>query len=236
MDLERLAQNLKDVQGRIAEAAHRAGRELAEITLIGVTKSVDAETTNALINLGVGDIAENRQQSAAEKLPNVAALKEEARPMLHFIGPLQRNKVKRVLAQFDVIHSVDSVRLAAEISKRGEELQKAVGVFVQVNVAGEDQKGGFEPNELTESLREILSLPRLHVWGLMCMAPYDDDPETARPHFRRLAELSRELIAGGHMPYSASRLSMGMSGDFEVAIEEGATHVRVGSALFEGLR
>lgn len=229
MDCERLAANLKDVQRRIAAA----GRD---VTLIAVTKSVDAETTQALTELGVTDIAENRQQTAADKLPHVPALKEEGRPTLHFIGPLQRNKVKRVLEQFDVIHSVDSVKLAQEISKRAEELQRTAGIFVQVNVAGEAQKGGFEPGELSESLKEILRLPHLHVWGLMCMAPYDDDPEAARPHFKRLAELSREMIAGGHMPEGANRLSMGMSGDFEVAIEEGATHVRVGSALFEGLR
>lgn len=228
MDRQRLSKNLHEVRRRIAGAAR--GRD---ITLIAVTKSVDAETTQALIELGVTDIAENRQQTAAEKLPRVAALQTENRPTLHFIGPLQRNKVKRVLEQFDVIQSVDSVKLAQEISKRAEELQRTAGIFVQVNVAGEAQKGGFEPGDLTESLKEILGLPRLHLWGLMCMAPYDDDPEAARPHFKSLAELSREMIAGGHMPAGASRLSMGMSGDFEVAIEEGATHVRVGSALFE---
>lgn len=228
MDRQRLSKNLHEVRRRIAGAAR--GRD---ITLIAVTKSVDAETTQALIELGITDIAENRQQTAAEKLPRVAALQTENRPTLHFIGPLQRNKVKRVLEQFDVIHSVDSVKLAQEISKRAEELQRTAGIFVQVNVAGEAQKGGFEPGELTESLKEILGLPRLYLWGLMCMAPYDDDPEAARPHFKSLAELSREMIAGGHMPAGASRLSMGMSGDFEVAIEEGATHVRVGSALFE---
>lgn len=228
MNRERLAANLKDVQRRISAA----GRE---VTLIAVTKSVDAETTQALIDLGVTDIAENRQQTAAEKLPNVPALKEERRPTLHFIGPLQRNKVKRVLEQFDVIHSVDSVKLAQEISKRAEELQRTIGIFVQVNVGGEEQKGGFEPDELTDSLTVILSLPRLHIWGLMCMAPYDEDPELARPHFKRLADLSRQMIEGKNMPGGANRLSMGMSGDFEVAIQEGATHVRVGSALFEGL-
>ncbi|MBZ0137010.1 MAG: YggS family pyridoxal phosphate-dependent enzyme [Planctomycetes bacterium] len=233
MDRQRLAQNLKDVQHRIAETARKAGREPADVTLIGVTKSVDAGTTQALIELGVTDIAENRQQSAAGKLPDVHALSSKRRPTLHFIGPLQRNKVKRVLEWFDVIHSVDSVKLATEISNRANELQRTVGVFVQVNVALEPQKGGLEPADLSDALEEILRLPRLHLWGLMCMAPYDDDPETARPHFKRLAALSRELIEGGHMPAGAGRLSMGMSGDFEVAIEEGATHVRVGSALFE---
>ncbi|MCA8911763.1 MAG: YggS family pyridoxal phosphate-dependent enzyme [Planctomycetes bacterium] len=232
MDAEILKRNLDGIRRRIAAAAARADRDPADVTLIAVTKSVDAETTQALIDLGVTDIAENRQQSAAEKLPQLSRLDRVTK---HFIGPLQRNKVKRVLELFDVIHSVDSVKVAREISKRAEEPQRTAGIFVQVNVAGEAQKGGFEPDELGDSLKEILTLPRVHLWGLMCMAPYDDDPEAARPHFRRLAALSREMIEGSRMTQGAARLSMGMSGDFEVAIEEGATHVRVGSALFEGL-
>ena len=211
MNREILKTNLLAVQARIAKAATRAGRNPSDVTLIAVTKTVDAETTQAVIELGVQHIAENR----------------------HFIGPLQRNKVRRVLETFDVIHSVDSPRLATEISKRAVELKRTAGVFVQVNVAGEEQKGGIEPDAMKDSMKEILRLPNLHVWGVMCMAPYSDDPEAARPHFKRLAALSRALIEGSNMPAGANRLSMGMSGDFEVAIEEGATHVRVGSALFE---
>jgi len=235
MDPARLNTNLLNTRRRIESAALRARRDPDVVTLIAVTKTVNAETTQRIIELGVTDIAENRQQSAAEKLPEVPALKEARRPTLHFIGPLQRNKIKRILEQFDVIHSVDSVKLAQEISKRAVELSRTAGIFVQVNIAGEEQKGGFAPGEVRDSLKEILRLPRVHLWGLMCMAPYDIDPETARPHFKALAALSRELIAGRHLPEGANRLSMGMSGDFEVAIEEGATHVRVGSALFEGL-
>jgi PLP dependent protein len=233
MDRARLNTNLLNSRRRIELAAGRASRDPGAVTLIAVTKSVDAKTTQAVIELGVTDIAENRQQSAAEKLPKVPGVHGPGRPRLHFIGPLQRNKVRRVLEQFDVIHSVDSVRLASEISKRAGEMARTAGIFVQVNVAGEAQKGGLEPGRLSDSLKEILGLPNLRVLGLMCMAPYADDPEAARPCFRRLAELSRELIAGGVLPEDASALSMGMSGDFEVAIEEGATHVRVGSALFE---
>lgn len=228
MDRERLKRSLAAVTSRIEAAARRAGRDPAGVTLIAVTKTVDAATTQALIELGVHDIAENRQQSAAEKLPLIPALNGPQRPTLHFIGPLQRNKVKRVLEQFDVLHSVESVKLAAEVSKRALELGRTAAIFVQVNVAGEAQKGGFAPDELSDSLKEIMSLQALHVLGLMCMAPYSDEPEAARPHFKRLASLSRELL-----PPEAHALSMGMSGDFEVAIEEGATHVRVGSALFE---
>lgn len=232
MDAEILNRNLAAVRARMMAAAGKAGRDPDGVTLIAVTKSVDAETTQAVIDLGLTDIAENRQQSAAEKLPGLTGLNRVTK---HFIGPLQRNKVKRVLEWFDVIHSVDSVRLASEISSRATEMQRTAGVFVQVNMALEPQKGGFEPDEVTDSLREILTLPRVHIWGLMCMAPYSDDPEAARPHFKRLAALSRDLIEGRNMPEAANRLSMGMSGDFEVAIEEGATHIRVGSALFEGL-
>lgn len=232
MDVEILRQNLKAVRTRMADAAAKVGRSVEDIRLIAVTKSVDAATTQAMIDLGLKDIAENRQQAAAEKLPQLSNLDGVTK---HYIGPLQRNKVKRVLELFDVIHSVDSVKLAQEISNRATELQRTAGIFVQVNMALEPQKGGFEPDEVRDCLKEILSLPRLHLWGLMCMAPYDEDPETARPHFRRLAMLSRELVETQAMPAGASRLSMGMSGDFEVAIEEGATHIRVGSALFEGL-
>jgi PLP dependent protein len=225
MDRARLLNNLEAVRARIRQAAARAGRDPAAVTLIGVTKSVDAPTIQMLIELGVNDVAENRQQDAADKLPKVQGLQVTDRPKLHFIGPLQRNKVKRVVEQFDVIHSVDSVRLAEEISKRAVEQKRTPGVFIEVNVAGEAQKAGLAPGEVGDSLQQILRLPSLRVLGLMCMAPYSDDPQAARPHFKRLAELARELSLPG--------LSMGMSGDFEVAIEEGATHVRVGTALFQ---
>jgi pyridoxal phosphate enzyme (YggS family) len=227
-----LAANLSRVRERIAEACNRAGRAPADVSLIAVTKSVDAATVQGLIELGADHLAENRQQVAAEKFPQVPGLRAPRRPTLHFIGSLQRNKVKRVLEWFDVIHSVDSFKLAQEISKRAEELGRTVGIFVEINVAGEDQKQGLPPGQAAAIIREILTLPRLHLWGLMCMAPYADNPEHARPHFQALAALSRDLLSAGAMPPDANRLSMGMSGDFEVAIEEGATHVRVGSALF----
>lgn len=215
-----LAGNLETVRRRIAAAANRAGRASGDVTLIAVTKSVDAAVTAGLIGLGVAEIAENRQQAAAAKFPNVPGITGVRR---HFIGPLQRNKVKRVLELFDCIHSVESLKLADEISKRAVEAGKVVDVFVEVNVSRESNKGGFEPDSVAAALPEIRGLPGLNVLGLMCMAPYDDDPEAARPHFKALAAHA----------WPGAALSMGMSGDFEVAIEEGATHVRVGSALFE---
>jgi pyridoxal phosphate enzyme (YggS family) len=149
---------------------------------------------------------------------------------------LQRNKVRRVLELFDVIHSVDSLKLAQEIEKRAIELgRKEVPVFLEVNVAAEPQKHGFAPEDLVTALQNIvLHCPRLHLLGLMCMAPHLDNPESARPHFRKLRQLASVPINCG-VAQPLPGLSMGMSGDFEAAIEEGATHVRVGTALFEGL-
>lgn len=227
-----LAANLKRVRDRMAHACLRTGRGRGDVTLIAVTKSVDAATTQAIIDAGVRHIAENRQQDADEKLPSVPALQHSKRPLLHFIGPLQRNKVKRVLARFDVIHSVDSLELAQEIGKRCAEIGREVGVFIEVNVAGEAQKHGFDPGN-TQDIRKVREIKGVHVLGLMCMAPYSDNPESARPCFKALAELSRKWRESGVLPVTADHLSMGMSGDFEVAIEEGATHIRVGSALFE---
>lgn len=219
--------NLQTIRRRVAQACERAGRAPDSVTLIAVTKSVDAAALQALLDLGVLDVAENRQQAAAAKLPQVANL---ARARLHFIGPLQRNKVKRVLELFHVIHSVDSLKLAQEISSRAG---RDADIFIEINVAGEAQKQGLPPEQAEAVIREIAKLPRLRLRGLMCMAPYGDDPQAARPYFRRLADLSRQLIQAGALPADADQLSMGMSGDFETAIEEGATHVRVGSALFE---
>jgi len=230
-----LLHNLAAVRTRIAAACARAGRQPQSVTLIGVTKSVNAETTDTLIRLGVGDIGENRLQDATEKFARMAS-PDTHRVTRHFIGPLQRNKVKRVLELFEVIHSVDSIKLAEEIERRAIELGRAeVQVFAQVNIGAEAQKQGFAPDELVTALQHCAAhFSRVKVIGLMCMAPHLDDPQAARPYFKRMRELVRVPINCGlaqELPY----ISMGMSGDFEVAIEEGATHVRVGSALFEGL-
>ena len=234
---ELLEQNLKRVTDRIARAAESAGRDSASITLVAVTKSVDAETIQALIELGVRDIAENRQQTAADKLRLVPGLQGPGRTTCHFIGPLQRNKAKRVIEMFDVIHSVDSLRLAKELDRRAGELDRRVKVFFEVNVTGEAEKHGLSPAETEGVVAAAGELSHLESLGLMCMAPYATDPEAARPYFKQLAELASDLRARGVCGGSArslafDKLSMGMSGDFEVAIACGATHVRVGSALF----
>ena len=222
-----LQHNLRQVQARIEAAAKRAKRAAGSVTLIAVTKTVEAPVIQQLLQLGVRNIAENRQQTAAAKLPLLADALAEFRPRLHFIGPLQRNKVKRVVQDFDCIHSVDSVKLAREISTRAIECGRLIDVFVEVNVSGEPQKSGFAPADLASALAEIRTMPALRITGLMTMAPLLENPQAARPHFRELARL-----CAGLCKESERWLSMGMSGDFEVAIEEGATHVRVGSALF----
>ena len=228
--METIARNLAAVRKRIAAACARAGRDPGAVTLIGVTKGVDAAITDALIAQGVRDIGENRQQDAAVKF---AAMDKLAGVTRHFIGPLQRNKVKRVLELFDVIHSVDSLKLAEEIEKRAVELgRKEVPVFLEVNVAAEPQKHGFAPDELPAALQQcVVQFSRVKVIGLMCMAPHLDEPQSARPHFRRLRELARVPISCG-VGHELPALSMGMSGDFETAIRLGATHVRVGTAIF----
>ncbi len=222
-----LRHNLQQALARIEAAAKRAHRAADSVTLVAVTKTVEAPVIAQLLQLGVRDIAENRQQTAAAKLPLLADALREFRPRLHFIGPLQRNKVKRVVQDFDCIHSVDSVKLALEISHRALECGRVIDVFIEVNVSGEPQKSGLAPAEVAAALAEIRALPALRIQGLMTMAPLLESPEAARPHFRELARLST-----AHCGEGERGLSMGMSGDFEVAIEEGATHVRVGSALY----
>jgi pyridoxal phosphate enzyme (YggS family) len=230
--LDRLADNYQALCNRAARACERTGRNPADITFIAVTKSVDAETTEAVCKLDVKQIAENRQQAATDKLPDVPSLHKPDRPVLVFIGPLQRNKARKVMEQFDEIQSVDNLKLADAIQRIAEEEARDYPVWIQFNVAAEGQKGGFPVADADAIAAHFASQPNLIVKGLMCMAPYGSDPEAARPYFKQLAELSSRLIADGKLPATASGLSMGMSGDFEVAIEEGATHIRVGSAMF----
>ena len=211
-DLKRLERNLADVRGRIRAACGRAGRDPASVTLVVVTKSIPGELIGQLSQFGVADVGENRPLEARER---VGGHREYRR---HMIGHLQTNKVARTLDWADVIHSVDRTRLLGELARHN----KKPPVFVQVNVSGEASKGGFPPPELGAALGEARR--HLEVLGLMTMAPEGAD---ARPHFRRLAELAREAGLPG--------LSMGMSQDFEAAIEEGATHVRVGTAIFDGV-
>jgi PLP dependent protein len=219
-----LRQNLARVEQRIAAACQRSGRNPVDVTLVAVTKYANPGWIAPLVSLGVRDLGENRPQQLLER----AAALPDAR--WHLIGQLQRNKVRSVLPHTVLIHSVDSLRLLQRISDIAGELNRTAQVLLQVNVSGEGSKQGFPPDDLRRDWPACRSLPHVQIDGLMTMAPLDDDAEIARPSFRGLREL-RDELGREALP----TLSMGMSHDMETAIEEGATLVRVGSALFEGL-
>lgn len=208
------------------EAAIRAGRNPEEITLVAVTKGVDAARIEEVLELGIQDIGENRIQEAEAKLPQI---KRPCRR--HLIGTLQRNKVSKALKHFDLIHSVDRIPLIERIAQCAGD-QQTVDILLQVNVSGEASKHGVAPDELEVLAEAAAQHPNVRVLGLMTMAPLFENPELARPTFAGLRELGARLNELRLPNVTCQILSMGMSGDFEVAIEEGATHVRVGSAIF----
>ena len=214
-----IAENLAQVRERIAAACRRAGRSPDEVTLVGVSKGFPAEAVAEACDAGLRDLGENRVQEAAAKIEALAATGR--RPHWHLIGHLQTNKAKTAAGLFAIIHSVDSVRLAQALSRRAQE---PVPILLEVDAAQEAGKFGLAPQELVAALRDIAPLPNMDVRGLMTMAPLTDEPESVRPVFRCLRELRHAL--------GLRELSMGMTGDFEVAIEEGATMVRIGRAIF----
>lgn len=220
-----VAANLADIRGRIEAAARRAGRDPAAVTLVGVSKTVEPERIRAALDAGLTHLGENRVQEAVEKM---IALSDRA-PTWHLIGHLQRNKARRAVELFDRIETVDSLRLAEALERGAEEIGRDLRVFVEVNIAEEPQKSGVAPGEAAALVDAIDALPWLTVTGLMAIPPRDEDPERSRPHFARLRRLHEELRTGRP---ALHHLSMGMSADFEVAVEEGATEVRVGRALF----
>ncbi|MFD2170796.1 YggS family pyridoxal phosphate-dependent enzyme [Tumebacillus lipolyticus] len=221
-------QRLAELKERIAQACARVGRDPQEVTVVAVTKYVGVEETKSLIEAGQYDLGENRIQVAAPKLE---AIPETAGVRWHFIGQLQTNKVKEVLGRFFMIHSLDRPSLAQEIDKRALAAGLTVPCLIQVNVSGEESKGGFSPAELADFLLVAREMLGIEVRGLMTMAPIASDGEAVRSVFRQLRELRDDLLTRGILPPTAKELSMGMSGDYEVAVEEGATIVRIGSAL-----
>ena len=218
--------NLAAVQERIAVAARRAGRREDSVLLVGVSKTVDAERVRAAIAAGVPALGENRVQEAREKI----AILGRPRPW-HLIGHLQTNKVKDALESFDLIHSVDRLPLAEALSRRAAEAGRRADVLVQVNVGEEPQKGGLRADELRGALETMAGLPGLRLRGLMTIPPLPHEPEDSRPYYKEMRRLLDEARRWGHAP-DLTELSMGMSGDFEVGVEEGATIVRVGTAIF----
>lgn len=241
-----IARNLDRVRKHIAAAAERAGRKVEEITLVAISKTFPAQSIREACNAGVRHFGENRVQEWESKRPSL----EDLPATWHLVGHLQSNKAARAAQLFHTIDSVDSLHLARKI----EDAQKAAArvqpvgaagagsenrrlpVLIQVHLGGEESKSGVEEADLFSVAQAILELPHLELRGLMCLPPYAEDPEQARPYFRRLRELQedlrRRLRGSHHLEATLPELSMGMSHDFEVAIEEGATQVRLGTALF----
>jgi pyridoxal phosphate enzyme (YggS family) len=220
-----LAANLNTLRQRMAAACARAGRDPASVELVAVTKSQPPEVVNAAAELGLSLFGENRVQEAKAKAPQCSG-----RLRWHMIGHLQTNKARDAVHLFEMIHSVDSLRLAQEIEKWAERVGRTMPVLLEVNVAGESSKFGYRSEQLLRELPAVNGLRRLEVQGLMTMAPWTPEPEKVRPIFRQLRQLKGECekVLGVTLPH----LSMGMTSDFEVAIEEGATLARIGTALF----
>lgn len=237
--------HLRDVQRRIAEAAGRAGRDPAEITLVAVTKMFTVAHIQAAYELGVRHFGENRVREAEEKIPIVNQWVEEKHTLSpltwHMVGHLQSRKAKDAIQLFDIIHSVDTLKLAKRLDRLCRREDKIMPILLEANVSGEESKYGFALERWAEDekqrgrffaiVEEMLALPQVEVQGLMTMAPIVADPEEARPYFRRLRRL-RDALAERFPGEYWRHVSMGMTDDFEVAIEEGATIVRIGRAIF----
>jgi len=221
-----IARNLEAVRQRIASAARRAGRDPEAVTLVGVSKTVPVERVREAIDAGLLDLGENRVQEAREKAPSLPA---EVR--WHLVGHLQSNKAAHAARLFKVVHSVDSVEILGKLDQAASKEGRRIDALVQVDLAGEATKFGIEEGRIDEVLDAAASSGSLAARGLMNLPPYDPDPEKVRPYFRRLRRLLEEARAR-HPGLALDRLSMGMTEDFEVAVEEGSTLVRVGRALF----
>ncbi|MBD3179594.1 MAG: YggS family pyridoxal phosphate-dependent enzyme [Candidatus Latescibacteria bacterium] len=222
-----LEENLKSVRERISEAAERADRDLSEIRIVAITKTHPPETVDQAVSAGLEDVGENKVQEFLDKSEDV---RQACR--WHFVGHLQRNKVKNVVGRFQLIHSLDSLRLAREINKRGLREERVTDLLVQVNTSGEDSKYGIAPEEAAGFCEKVSGMEGIRVRGLMTMAPWVDDPGVLRESFSRLRELRDEIRGRDIANISMEHLSMGMSDDFEYAVEEGATILRLGRVLF----
>lgn len=224
---EQLQVNIEQVRAAIAQSAERVGRNPADVTLVAVSKTMPVELVQMAYNLGVTDFGENRVQEALPKIETFHP--QDAR--WHMIGHVQSNKAKRVAGPFALVQSVDSLRLAEALNRHASEVGRRLPVLLQVNVVGEASKEGVSLDEAVELARQVVALPSLSVEGLMTIAPLVENSEDARPVFRQL-RLLRERLRDEAPQSTWQHLSMGMTGDYRVAIEEGATIVRVGRAIF----
>ncbi len=222
-----IAENLRAVRDRIASAAKRAFRDPASIRLVVVTKTIDVDRIREAVAVGATVLGENRVQEAKEKIEKLGPVAS-----WHLIGRLQTNKAKYAVKLFELVHSVDTLELARELDKQAAKIGKVQNVLVEVSIAGEASKAGVGVKGTSDLIREAAKLRNISITGLMTMPPYSENPEDARPYFRNLRDLSQAITKENIPGVSMNELSMGMSGDFEVAIEEGATMVRIGTAIF----
>ncbi len=227
--MSNISNNLEQVRNKISNAINKAGRNSDDVTLIAVSKTKPVSMIMEAYEEGCRDFGENKVQEILEKIDLMPA---DSR--FHMIGHLQRNKVKYIIDKVVMIHSVDSLRLAEEISKEALKKQVEMDILIEVNVADEDTKFGVSCEETMELIRNISVLPAIHVKGLMTIAPYVENQEENRVHFAKLRQLAVDIMRENIDNVKVDILSMGMTGDYEVAIEEGATHVRVGTGIFGG--
>jgi len=221
-----ISSNIDVIKQRIAEAVKRAGRDPLAVKLMAVTKTVETERIGTAIEAGLTLLGENYVQEAKDKIAIIGNAAQ-----WHMIGHLQTNKAKYAVNLFDCVHSVDRLELAQELDKRAGQISRKLNILIEVN-SGEESKSGIEKERALELVRQVALLPNLVVRGLMTMAPYSDNPENSRPYFSALRELRDDINRAGIASISMEELSMGMTDDFEVAIEEGATIIRVGRAIF----
>lgn len=226
LSAEEFDRNYKDVLDRLYAAAEKSGRSAEDITLLAATKTVDADTVNYAIKKGITHIGENRVQELLSKY----SLLNPAHS--HFIGHLQTNKVKDIIDKVEMIESVDSLKLAKEISKQAGKHGLVMNILAEINIGGEELKSGFAPEDAENAVKEIAKLPNIHIKGLMCIPPVANMPEEARKYFRKMYKLFLDIGAKNIDNSCMGVLSMGMSGDFDIAVSEGANLVRVGTSLF----
>lgn len=222
-----IKENLEQVKARVNSTLSSKGKTIDDIVLIGVTKTLDIDKVNEAISLGITDIGENKVQEIQDKYERI-----EGNPRLHMIGHLQTNKVKYIIDKVDLIHSLDRESLAAEIQKRAEQSGIVAEVLIQVNVAEEESKFGLRVEEVASFAESLPNYPNIKVKGLMTIAPYEEDPEKTRYVFRKMKELYEEVKSKNHSNFDMEYLSMGMTNDYEIALEEGANMIRVGTGIF----
>jgi len=229
----KLIENVKNIYRRMSHAAMRVERNPEEVRLVAVTKNVDVERIKESVDWGLRIFGESKVQEAKEKIEELSRFTHDALRFTpiswHLVGHLQKNKAKTAIQLFDLIHSLDSIELSNELDKHAEKAKKIQRVLIQVKLSEEETKYGISKEGLTDLIEAVSNMKNLKLEGLMTMPPFFDDPEKARPYFRNLRELRDNFVKSG---YKLTELSMGMTHDFEVAIEEGATMVRIGTGIF----